>query len=94
MNQQTLFLEPRDPSSRKHGGNAQSVAAYARVDVKTQVQRILEVLEKGDFTFEEIAARMGTLPHKISGRALSMRNDGLIEKVGERRGAAVYRKCR
>lgn len=93
--QQQLDLIFRDPSARKHKGNAQSVGAHKRVigtksDTWKQIMELIKARREYGATSKEIAAAQGKLLHAISGRLAEMKQMGWIKENGERRdGAAV-----
>lgn len=82
-----------DPSSRKHGGNPQSVDAHERVKPAKRETwaRILEyVRSKGSATSKEYAAAIGVDLNCVSGRFSELLGMGALVRTGERRdGAAV-----
>ncbi len=96
MNEQLSLLDlPTDITFRKHGGNAESIAANPSQFAKRQAhETILAILQVGgNGTGQEIADVMGVPYHTVSGRISELRHKlRLIEPTGERRnGGAVLR---
>jgi len=82
-----------DPTKNKHGGNAQSNAAFALVaDTLTDRQNaVLERIlasERG-ITSKELANALETPLHAISGRITELKAQGRIREAGRRDGCAV-----
>jgi hypothetical protein len=91
--QESLFN--RDTTERKHGGNANSVAAHERVKETKQAtcERIWHLLRKHPLglTSKEIAAKLGKPLNAISGRFKDLRELGWITTLEYTRdGAAVH----
>jgi hypothetical protein len=94
MTQPNLFIETLDPCRNRSRGNINSAQAYSKANVPHQMSEILRLLSTQDLTFKEMAAIQNVGLNTISGRAVTMRERGLIERTGERRGGSdVYRKC-
>jgi hypothetical protein len=82
-----------DPTKNKHGGNAQSNAAFALV-ADTLTDRQNTVLERvsasrGGITSKELANALETPLHAISGRITELKAQGRIREHGRRDGCAV-----
>lgn len=85
-------VETGDVCANKHGGNRHSAEANRRVNKPDQWRLIIAALqEHGPMTFEDIAKKIGTDHHKISGRAKTMREQDYIRKIGTDGKSAVYR---
>ncbi len=79
---------PFDVTSRKHGGNRQSTAANL-IAVPLKVSRreaiYVEAVRQGCYgiTLKEVSAKLGVLPHTISGRITCLKmHRRLIEVPG------------
>lgn len=90
-------MNTADICQNKHGGNAESQAAFESVEhsiTKMQSYVFLEVsksLSKG-ITSKEVAEALGKPLNAISGRLTELAREGWIDRTGERReGAAVWR---
>jgi len=94
MTEHTQQISLLDICERKHGGNAESIAANPSQFAKRQAhERILAILQMCNRTGQEVANVLGVPYHKISGRISELRHKlRLIEPTGERRdGGAVLR---
>ncbi len=83
-----------DICERKHGGNAESVAAFAQIadTLPEQRRRVYElILSKGEYgaTAQECADAFGVGINCVSGRLSELKRDGLIARVGTRNGGGV-----
>ncbi len=66
-----------DPCARRHGGNAESVAAFAAGDKETDKARVLAyITAQGSHgaTLDEIAEAFGVAPHRLSGRMTALKD--------------------
>jgi hypothetical protein len=92
IRQTSLF----DPCERKHGGNAESRAAWQRASrgvagARADVLRVIREAD-GGATSKEVAAALGRGLNAISGRLTELAAAGAIRRTGERRdNAAVWR---
>lgn len=97
VNQRDLFGSSVDVCERKHGGNAESQAAFERLSehLTESRQDVLFAVSKkldGGATSKEVADALGKPLNAISGRLTELAREGWIERTGERRdGAAVWR---
>lgn len=78
-----------DITARKHGGNAQSIAANPSAHSKAAMrQRIQsELRQRGRFgaTTDELAICFNVPPNEISGRTAEMKRDGMVIENGNKR---------
>lgn len=85
----------RDITAAKHGGNAESEAAYMRASAtmalrRAEVLALIKAIGRNGMTCKEVARVMGVEMHAVSGRISELKRDGLIRPNGERRdGGAV-----
>ena len=82
-----------DICARKHRGNAQSVAANetAKPTKARQRERVLQACKMfGGVTCRELADLWRVGMNQISGRFSELKREGLIEKVGTRKGCGIY----
>jgi FixJ family two-component response regulator len=84
-----------DITKNKHGGNAQSNAAFSKLyaNLTTRQQQVLgSIAIKGSMgrTCKEIAERHGCGMNAISGRITELKAMGKIKQIGRRDGCAVY----
>jgi hypothetical protein len=92
---QPSLLDQIDVCENKHGGSAESEAAFEKVvrDKQQMYERIITlVTARGDYgvTVHEVAGAFGKTPNCVSGRLTELRMLGRLKKNGERRhGAAV-----
>ena len=87
---------PVDPTAPKHGGNAESAAAFARAAAGRRgiyAEIIAWLAARGDGTCNEFAEATNRTPNEVSGRFTELCRDlRQIERTGVRRdGCAVYR---
>lgn len=81
-----------DPCANKHGGNPESVAAFARADSANRKQQVFElVFGCGVYgmTAQEAADEFGVTINAVSGRFTELKRDKLIHKVGVRKNCGV-----
>ena len=93
---------PSDITRRKHGGNAQSVAANGKVaphkaGIRYRIEELVEESGERGLTLHELCARLNRFPHQISGRMTELKAEGKIYERGEPRDfnghvGAVYVK--
>lgn len=81
----------RDPCINKHGGDAESAAAWQRVKKNLGIQQALVldlIAQSGEdgLTSHECAGRMGWAgaPHRVSGRFTELKKAGWITVAGRR----------
>jgi hypothetical protein len=92
---QPSLLDQIDVCENRHGGSAESEAAFEKVvrDKQQMYERIIKlVTARGDYgiTVHEVAGAFGKTPNCVSGRLTELRMQGRLKKNGERRhGAAV-----
>jgi len=81
-----------DVTANKHGGNPNSVAAYAKGSARHECERdaILAILHRHPFglTSKEIGEMVEKPLHAISGRFSELKQSGKIYGTGERRKGA------
>lgn len=87
MRQPTLF---DDPCQNRHGGNAESVDAFARIaptlpEARSQVLECIRWAGERGATVKEIGEIMGKPPNAISGRLTELCAAKLIRRKGVRR---------
>lgn len=87
-----------DPCARKHQGNEQSRAAFAKAQPgirKAHADILAWLRERGRGTALEYAAAVGKAPNEVSGRFSELRHRlHLIRPTGVRRdGAMEYEAC-
>jgi len=88
MNEQQISL--LDICERKHGGNAESIAANPSQAAKTiGRQEVMNTLGYSWLTSKEIASLMGKDLNCISGRISELKALGMVEKTGVRRGGCA-----
>ncbi len=101
MIEQMLFdidLQPRlipDVCENRHKGNAESIAANPDEATKRAAHtRILDLLVDNNLTSKEIAAKLGTELHCVSGRLSELLARGDIMRVSNQRreGCSVLRR--
>jgi predicted HTH transcriptional regulator len=89
-----------DITKNKHGGNAQSNAAFEKIEESLNLRQ-LQVLatiklapgwkpETNGATCKEIAERHNRGMNAISGRITELKRMGKIKQIGRRDGCAVY----
>lgn len=83
-----------DITSNKHGGNAESVAAYKTI-AHTLANRQNDVLSAflrhpSGMTSKEVAEWLESPLNAISGRISELKAMGKIQQVGRRNGCGVY----
>ncbi|MEI7850640.1 MAG: hypothetical protein WCH86_02295 [Kiritimatiellales bacterium] len=93
----TMQTDLFDPCKRKHGGNAQSVAANRKNLQHRAAQRkaVFDAISAagGDgLTCRELAERMNVGMNCISGRFSELKAAGWIKKVNVRTGCGVFVK--
>ena len=85
-----------DPCERKHGGNANSVAAFDRVyqtlsNRQAAVYAHIAAAGSHGATMKEVAADLGVQLNTISGRRVQLVAKGLIRGTGvSRAGSEVF----
>jgi hypothetical protein len=85
-----------DITKNKHGGNAQSNAAFEKVRAKLgdRQKMVLFQIERwsvaGGVTCREIAEMESCGMNAISGRITELKAMGKIKQIGRRDGCAVY----
>jgi hypothetical protein len=89
------FAMKTDPTKNKHGGNAQSNAAFNSIYAKLtlrQEQVLASIKVKGSTgrTCREIAERHGRGMNAISGRITELKAMGKIKQCGTRDGCAIW----
>jgi|SRR5579871_799469 predicted transcriptional regulator len=90
-----LIDQMEDITARKHGGNAQSDAAFERLKpvLSRRRREVLDAITRRGLegaVAKEIATELGLELHKVSGRCSELKALGLIADSGRRRdGAAV-----
>jgi hypothetical protein len=87
----------KDITQNKHGGNANSQAAFEAIkdELKPRqnlVYRTIRLMQDfdGDSTIIGISRWLGLAPNVISGRLTELKAMGKIKAVGRRDGCAVY----
>lgn len=95
MTEQLTLDDYRDVCRNRHGGNANSRAANARLaPVKTkqreEVFRAIILAGDAGLTCKELAAVWGVDMNKISGRFSELKADGRIVQVARRDGCSAY----
>ena len=88
-------MKTLDICARKHGGNEQSKAAFAKIKpgITTQRQRVLaEIKRAGNngVTCRELASDWGVGMNAVSGRFSELRRSRLIRADGRRVGCSVW----
>jgi hypothetical protein len=84
-----------DITKNKHGGNAQSNAAFEKIEGKiTETQQaILWAMGRfspNGWTVKDVAEWFVTTPNVVSGRITELKRMGKIKQIGRRDGCAVY----
>jgi len=83
-----------DPTKNKHGGNAQSNAAFEHGKTRFARMRLYVLCEitksDGGATCKDIANAMERGMNAISGRITELKRMGKIKQIGRRDGCAVY----
>jgi erythromycin esterase-like protein len=84
-----------DITKNKHGGNAQSNAAFEKIEHRI-TERHKDILwamgimfGKG-WTVKDAAQWYHTTPNVVSGRITELKRMGKIKQIGRRDGCAVY----
>jgi predicted HTH transcriptional regulator len=87
-----------DPTKNKHGGNAQSNAAFEKIEEtltqrQNQVLGAIEILDRYSgkgATLHDITNWLRLEANKISGRITQLKAMGKIKQIGRRDGCAVW----
>jgi len=82
-----------DITKNKHGGNAESNLAFAKVQEKLtlrQEQVLATIKFRGEVTCKDIAERHQCGMNAISGRITELKAMGKIKQIGRRDGCAVW----
>jgi phosphotransferase system HPr-like phosphotransfer protein len=88
----------KDITQNKHGGNANSAAAFSGIyaHLTLRQQQVLATIKKNGSkgrTCKEIAERHGCGMNSISGRLTELKSMAKIVQVGTRDGCAVWINC-
>lgn len=94
MTMMMTMMRSDDICENRHGGNAESAAAFERIrdGLPLVRQAVFDFIrERGEHgaTVHEVAAHLGKTPNAVSGRLTELKADGWIERTDERRGHAA-----
>ena len=93
---ETLTIMKTDITQKKHGGNANSTAAFETIEnqLKPRQKEVYDAIEwldtLNDVTIKTLCNWLNVSPNVISGRLTELKAMGKIKVIGRRDGCAIY----